>query len=402
MPHPVSQSRACRGVWRLISRLAFNRIAVLGREHLPLRGAVLYLATHRNGALDAAAYVVAVPKAFPMVSAQLHRTSLGRFLFQGIPVARAKDRERGIAADNLQSVERCISLLKDGGQLLVMPEGTSTLGCRHLPFQRGAARIANAAVNAGIALTIVPLGVHYEDPTAWQSRAEVLVGEPVQLNADDDVAAIQRLITQGLETVGANFASEDAQRNAEALAYASTLGTDAPYALSLKHFEQTDPESLAEMVQPLATIARDERLCLHQGVPLVPVVAWPLYALYWLILAPLLAGFCLLNAPVLAIGFIASRKLPDAPNVVAFWRMVAGLPAGLVWAVLASILFALAYGLTGIVVYWGVTMGGIAAWYRFRKLSVALCNGLFHAGARPALLQAYRKLKERMPHARTV
>ena len=401
MPHPVSQL-ASRGLWRLIGRLAFNRITVTGSERLPQSGPVLYVATHRNGALDAAAYRLAVPAAVPMVSAQLHRTAFGRFLFQGIPVARAKDRQRGIAADNQQAVESCVNLLKAGGELFVMPEGTSTLGHSHLPFQRGAARIAHASLNAGVALIIVPLGVHYEDPTRWQSRVEVLVGKPMQPGDGDDVSAIHRAITQGLESVGANFSSEEAKRNAEVMAYAATLGTDASYALSLKHFEQAGPDAVAEIVQPLALIVRKESLCLHQGIPLIPVVPWPLYALYWMLLVLPVAGFCLLNAPVLAIGFVASRKLPDAPNVVAFWRMVAGLPAGLAWAMLACTTFAYAYGFTGVAAYWVFTLAGMGAWYRFRKLSVALCNGLFRTGARPALLQAYRELKDRMAHDRTV
>lgn len=398
MSRPVSHF-ASRAFWRLIGRLAFNRITVVG--HVPRSGAVLYVATHRNGALDGAPYTLAVPHAVPMVSAQLHRTALGRFLFQGIPVARAKDRERGIAADNRQSIERCISLLKHEGQLLVMPEGTSTLGFRHLPYRRGAARIARAALDAGVTLTIVPLGVHYEAPTVWQSRAEVLVGEPVQLQGSEDVAAIHRIITQALESVSANFASEGEQCNAEALAYARTFGTDASYAQSLKHFEQADPNAVARIVSPLASLAREEGLCTHQGIPLVPIGPWPLYATYWLALAPLVAAFSLLNAPVLVAGWVASRRLPDAPNVVSFWRMVAGLPTGLAWATLASVAGSLAGGLPGAAVYWGVTMAGIGAWYRFRKLSIALCNGLFHADAKPALLRAYQDLNENMPHGRT-
>lgn len=400
MSRPVSHF-ANRAIWRLIGRLAFNRVTVVGRERLPPSGAILYVATHRNGALDGAPYTLAVPAAVPMVSAQLHRTALGRFLFQGIPVARAKDRERGIGADNRQSIEQCIGLLKHNGQLLVMPEGTSTLGFRHLPYRRGAARIAHAALDAGVTLTVVPLGVHYEAPTVWQSRVEVLVGEPVQFHGSEDVAALHRVITQALESVSANFASEDEQRNAEALAYACTLGTDASYAQSLKHFEKADPEAVARIMSQMASLAREKRLCTHQGVPLMPVGPWPLYAIYWLALAPLVATFSLLNAPVLGAGWIASRKLPDAPNVVSFWRMVAGLPAGLAWAALASVAGALTGGLPCAAIYWGITMAGVGAWYRFRKLSVALCNGLFHAGAKPALLLAYQDLKENMSHGRT-
>lgn len=162
------------------------------------------------------------------------------------------------------------------------------------------------------------------------------------------------------------------------------------------------PENLAEIIQPLESIARKERLCLHQGVPLVPILPWPLYALYWLVLAPPVIGFCLLNAPALAVGFVASRKLPDAPNVIAFWRMAAGLPVGVVWAALSSTASALVYGLAGFAIYWCATIAGIGAWYRFRKLTVALCNGLFHADTIPALLHTYRELKDQMPNSRNV
>jgi len=130
-----------------------------------------------------------------MVSAQLHRLPLGSILFAGIAVARAKDRDRGIEADNGEAVQQCIAVLKTGGQLVVMPEGTSSLGPGHLPFHRGAARIVKAALDAGVAPVIVPLAVHYEDPTAWQSRVEVLVGDAVRPEPDAAVGAIHRLIS---------------------------------------------------------------------------------------------------------------------------------------------------------------------------------------------------------------
>lgn len=48
MPDTVNQSTVSRAVWRIIGYLAFNRITLLGRERLPLSGAVLYVATHRT------------------------------------------------------------------------------------------------------------------------------------------------------------------------------------------------------------------------------------------------------------------------------------------------------------------------------------------------------------------
>lgn len=399
MPNPVV-AWANSWLWRVIGGAAFNRITVIGREHVPASGPVIVVATHRNGALDAAPYKVAAPFAVPMISAQLHRFPLGRFLFHGIAVAREKDRARGIEVDNEKSLQACVALLKRDGQLFVMPEGTSTLGPRHLPYHRGAARIARAAMDAGVLPMLVPMAVYYEDPTGWQSRVEVLVGQPVRPRPEDKVADLHRYITQGLDAVGANFGDADMQRKAELMAYAATLGTEVSYARTLKSFEAGLPEGLDASVQQLQQLARKKRLALHQGVPLVPVGPWLPYAVYWAVLAPVLLFFTLINLPALAAGHLASRRLPDAPNVIAFWRMAVGLPVGVAWAMLMSLLMWLLVGVSGVAVYWAITLGGIKAWYRFRKLSIALWNAIFHASARPVLLQAYRNLLNRVTHDR--
>jgi hypothetical protein len=389
-------------LWRLIGRIAFNRIRIIGKELLPTSGPVLFVATHRNGALDAAPYYAAVPNAVPMVSAQLHRLPLGSILFAGIAVARAKDRDRGIEADNGDAVQQCIAVLKAGGQLVVMPEGTSSLGPGHLPFHRGAAHIVKAALDAGVVPTIVPLAVHYEDPTAWQSRVEVLVGAAVRPEPNATTGAIHNLISKGLESVGAYFVSTEEQRLAEALAYACTLGTPASYARALKQFEGALPQALDSVAHDLERITQDSRLCMHQGVPLLPLGPWPLYAAYWLVLAPLVAGFFILNAPVLCAGFVASRKLPDDRNVIAFWRMVAALPTAFIWSIVATVFFSLTFGLLWTAFYWLMTIGGMTSWYRFRKLSVALTNGLFHRGARADLLALHGKIVGVLPNEQNI
>lgn len=386
-------------LWRCIGRLAFNRITVVGDILHPHSGPIVFIATHRNGALDAAPYNVAVPGATPMVSAQLHRLPLGRVLFHGIAVSRAKDRARGIEANNAAAMHQCIELLKYGHQLFIMPEGSSTLSHCHLPFHRGAARIVQAAMEAGVTPAIVPLGVHYEAPTQWQSRVEVLVGNPIYPTSKNE-SDLHELVTAGLESVGANFPNSEAQRLAEMLAYACTLGTNASYALALKSFEQEIPPGLIGAAKEMEHIASSERLRLHQGVPLMPARGAMLYALYWLLLLPIIAAFIAANAPVLAAGHIASVKLPDDINVISFWRMSVGLPVGLAWAALLTFaswvydhpLFAL--------IYWCISIAGIGMWYRFRKLTIALHNRMFHADAQPALIQAYRKLLSQRQYAK--
>lgn len=48
-------------LWRSIGRLALNRIKITGKEFLQADGPVLFVATHRNGALDVAPYALAAP-----------------------------------------------------------------------------------------------------------------------------------------------------------------------------------------------------------------------------------------------------------------------------------------------------------------------------------------------------
>src|ERR1044071_7018805 len=129
-----------RTVWGLLAFLSFNRIRVVRAERLPRGGPVLYVGLHRNGVLDGAAYLRVARRAEFVISAQWHRSLAGRLLFPGIAVARDKDRERGIKADNAGAFREALEHLAPGGQLLILPEGTSSLGPRHLPFQPRAAR----------------------------------------------------------------------------------------------------------------------------------------------------------------------------------------------------------------------------------------------------------------------
>lgn len=368
---------------------------MVGLEAIPTTGSVLFVATHRNGAFDAAAYSQAAPGAVAVVSAQLHRSLLGRWLFPGIAVSRAKDKARGIYVDNTLAIKQCIKQLKGGGRLLIMPEGTSKLGFRHLPFQRGAARILAASITDGVEPVIVPLAVHYEDATIWQSRVEVLIGPALRPQTNDE-KALHHLIVDALEAVGTNFPDSEMQRLAEQLAYAATLDTDHSYAKMLKRFEQDIPKDLADAVYDLERIAKKNTLWLHQGLPLVPIGPWQLDLAYWLMLAPIIVGFCLVNFPVLAAGYTASRILPDDNNVVAFWRMTVGLPAAFLWALVVSVsclLFSKAVWLIG---YWLLSVNGVLLWYHFRKLSLALGNAFLYPAAAKQVLAGYHKLKERL------
>lgn len=388
---PTKLQQAC---FRLAAMLCFNRITVHDRPEIPAGRPVLYLGLHRNGALDGLPYAKATPNAAFLVSAQLHRSTLGRFFFPGIPVSREKDRQRGITTDNLESMNRCVDHLAKGGELFIMPEGTSTLGPRHLPFKPGAARIAKAVLERGIALTVVPLAVHYECAWEWQSRVEVVFGARLHLQpeAAPTEEALHERFSSALIEVGINVESEERLRLIEMLAYGATLGTDLGYADCLKRLEHGIPPHVLADVAALQEAARRSVALKHQEIPLVPIKHAVAYLIVWLLMAPLMLLFATGNLPVLLAGYWGSRVLPDDRNVVAYWRLVVALPAAALWCPLMMVALGYAWGSAAVLAYVTVSLAGVRMVYRFRKLSVAVFNSLFARRLRQPLLALHDKL----------
>jgi 1-acyl-sn-glycerol-3-phosphate acyltransferase len=397
-PEPTGVHRA---LYRLSAFLLFNRIVIRGTDLSRLSGSILFVALHRNGALDSVPYLPATPHAVYLLSAQLHRSALLRAVFPGIAVARQKDRERGIHTDGPDPLGMCVDHLRAGGRLFVLPEGTSTLGPRHLPFKPGAARIGAAVIAAGTALTIVPLAVHYERAWAWQSRAEVVVGQPIHFGAGSSVAQekLSAVITECLEAIGVNVDSEEELRTRETLAFAATIGTGASYARSLKRLEGGVPHELSECLNTVQLTARWAGAWKFQELPLMPSSSLLREALELLVLLPIVGLMFVLNAPPLLLGTLASRWLPDDRNVVAFWRALVGIPAGVLWVIVMTLGLALSQGLWLSLVYLIVSAAGIRAVRRLKMRAVAVHNALFSPRIGPPMRELARHLAEYLRHA---
>jgi 1-acyl-sn-glycerol-3-phosphate acyltransferase len=366
----------------LCARVYFERITALHPERLPEGGSILYVGLHRNGAVDGFVYRRVVPRGIFLISTQLLRSFFARLFFCGIAVARKQDEEdRG---QNDAALRQCTQLLADGGALVVFPEGTSSLGPRHLPFKSGAASIALDALARGVPLRIVPLGIHYERAWAFRSKVEVVVGEPISAALPDGLSELGRLkemkrrLTSGLESVGANFESAEAQENAERLAYAATLGSLRTYFDSLKQLEAGVPEALLARWRELEPQLVSRRVLLHQGVPLFPVGPWVFYALLLLVLGPIVLAGAMVSLPPLLAGWVAARKLADDRNVIALWRVLVGLPLFVIWFGIVTLLLAFFAGWWWALGYVLLTFAALKSLYRAKKLAVAVWNGLAH------------------------
>ncbi len=366
----------------LCVRVYFERITVLHPERVPASGPILYVGLHRNGAVDGFVYHQVVPRGVFLISTQLRRSFFARLFFCGIAVARKSDEED--RSHNDEALRECLQLLSNGGELFVFPEGSSSLGPRHLPFKSGAARIALDALARGMPLRIVPLGIHYERAWAFRSRVEVVVGEPIAmefqvgLSPRAQLGEMKRRITFALESVGTNFPSTEAQENAQSVACAAVVWTPGSYFSALKSLEAGVPESVSSEWRNLQLQLARRRMLLHQGVPLFPVGPWMFSALLLLGLGPIVLAGAVVNAPPLFLGWLAARKFADDRNVIALWRTLVGLPVLVVWFDAVAISLTLSAGWVWALGYVLLTIAALQSFYRVKKLGVAVWNGLAH------------------------
>lgn len=376
-----------------LCRSYYSRPEVAHPERLPRGGGVLYVGTHRNGAIDGCVYARVARRADFLIAAQLRRSFFGRLFFTGIEIVR--DKDAGDRRGNAAALDACVARLAAGGRVFVLPEGTSDLGPRLLPIRPGAARIAAAALARGVPLAIVPLAVHYERAWAFRSRVHVVVGEPLAIadlrGADPGActAALQARIVAALEALAVQFESAAEQQRAERLAQLAALGGHASYVAALRHFARGLAAPLRAADDALEREAvRHGGALRWRGVPLVGPARAVRDAGALALLGPLVALAALANSPPLLAAVWAARRFADAPNVVALWRVLVGLPALVLWAPAAATAAFAAHGPAASLAYVAGSAAGALAWPRVQRAFVALANAV----ARPDLAARVRRL----------
>ncbi|HEX4964550.1 MAG TPA: 1-acyl-sn-glycerol-3-phosphate acyltransferase [Thermoanaerobaculia bacterium] len=225
------RDRIVRGIARLVLKLFFREVEVVGAERiLPGRPLVL-VANHVNGLIDS----LLVMGPLPVVPRFLAKSTLWNVaparpfldLAGAIPVHRPEDKGSD-PSRNAETFARSHELLAGGGALALFPEGTSHSDPSLKPLKTGAARIVLEAGQKypGLGVLIVPVGLLFDAKQIFRSRALVQVGEPIdpapeaELAARDPVAAVKALtarIDSGLQDVTLNYDTwEDARLAARA------------------------------------------------------------------------------------------------------------------------------------------------------------------------------------------
>ncbi len=171
---------------RLLLRIFFRRIEVVGAERVPDEGPLLYVLNHPNGLLDPLFILCLSPRPVVFLAkvALFHTFVIKHFVkaFECLPVYKAADGED--PSKNRASIEASIALLAAGRALALFPEGKTHNEPWIEPLKTGAARIALAATAPSPGRTpapvrIIPVGLHYSAKARFRSHALLVYGDPL-------------------------------------------------------------------------------------------------------------------------------------------------------------------------------------------------------------------------------
>jgi 1-acyl-sn-glycerol-3-phosphate acyltransferase len=161
-----------------VTCLVFYRVDCAGAP--PPAGPLLLLPNHPNALLDPAVIWATAGRDVRFLAKSVLFEGPLRPLVAGsgaIPVYRRVD-EGADVSKNVEAFAAVDRALAAGDAICLFPEGISHSTGRLVALRTGAARMALTAAQAGVDVTLVPVGLNFERKTTFRSRVTVVYGQP--------------------------------------------------------------------------------------------------------------------------------------------------------------------------------------------------------------------------------
>jgi glycerol-3-phosphate O-acyltransferase / dihydroxyacetone phosphate acyltransferase len=223
---PTMTYRAVRRFARAVLSFFYSTIEVTGDENVDTSWPTIYAPTHPNSVIDPLLLVLFEDRPIRFVAKHdLFKVPIFGSILRSIgaiPVKRRSDHGNK-SVDNTESLAACSDVLKNGGVLVIFPEGKTHARLRVEPLKTGVARIAfDAEQDLSLGLRIVPVGLNYLVRHAFRSDVHVGVGTPIVVDEDlrseydaDPQAAVRKLtarVEEDLRALTVHIEREDDER----------------------------------------------------------------------------------------------------------------------------------------------------------------------------------------------
>jgi glycerol-3-phosphate O-acyltransferase/dihydroxyacetone phosphate acyltransferase len=185
---------------RVVTRVFFRQIEIVGLENIPSTGGVLFAGNHPNSLIDPILIITSCGRKVHFAAKDaLFKGRLMRALLRGlgaVPIQRRDDHDGAPreapapapstrALDNESAFAAMFAVLESGGAIGIFPEGLSHDASQLARLKTGAARLALGGAHRAMApISIVPCGLTFIHPKRFRSRVLVQYGPPIVVSPE--------------------------------------------------------------------------------------------------------------------------------------------------------------------------------------------------------------------------
>ena len=268
----------------------FHTIKIYGKENIPKKGAVLFVANHRNGLLDAVLIGVSSGRIhYYLTRASAFKNPIARLLLRSIhmiPVYRVRDGIRSVHK-NEEVFNYSFQVLNREETVLLFPEGNHGIHRKLRPLRKGFARIAFGFLERhDKELYIVPVGINYNNMFLKGSDVSIYYGKPILVNSyynPGDLNSATKALTQKVSDSIKRWSThiEDSGKYAEIERYLIRQGVDfldPQKANNLIHTFDYGKVEPGDLEMPIKPPGLQQKLIafLFRLNTLIPIILWHL------------------------------------------------------------------------------------------------------------------------------
>ena len=177
---------------KLFLRISLNfyakEIKVFGKENVPKKGAILFAVNHPNALLDPLFVTTFNPRENHfLVRADVFKKPLIKKALASLnlmPIYRIRDGRKQLS-NNEEIFNKCFNILARKETLIIFPQGGHSRDRNIKPLSKGFTRIVFGALeqNNNLKITVIPVGVTYQNSSTYPSKVCVQFGVPIDSRA---------------------------------------------------------------------------------------------------------------------------------------------------------------------------------------------------------------------------
>lgn len=340
---------ALRWFLALTMRVFFRQVEVVGLEHVPARGPVIFAGNHPNSLIDPILIITTCGRRVrfaakdTLFSTRIMRALLGAL--GAVPLRRKDDHGAGGGKlDNDAAFGAMFDALGAGDAIGIFPEGLSHDASQLATLKTGAARLALGAAARGAPVVVVPCGLTFIHPKRFRSRVLVQFGPPIAIEPTADTgpeparaltvrldAALRGLTINGsdwdtvraLDTVRRLYQPPGIDLD-ERVELARRFNAHYPAVRALPPVRDVIARTQAYQARLDELGASDRELArgLGAGAAAWRVVRTLALLLVWI---PVMLPAAPLHLPAVALARVAGKRLTPRKDVIATTKVLAGI-----------------------------------------------------------------------------